>query len=845
MFRNYLVTALRNLARNWLYGAISILGLAVAFAAALLIAQYVRNEFSYDHWVPGYQQVYKITGALSQPGQPSLSSEDTQAVLAAQLRAVFPGAQEITRLMEDFPPVRHTPRDTAADERTIAWADPNLFKVFPLPVLAGNLDTALDQPDTAVITHAMARKYFGRDLPVGDTLQLQAGVPPRPGSPPQPPGTPAPWHTVRITPVLKDLPSNTDLNTEIYVSGRSAYSGLAIQDARPVAQGLGNVSTFTFARLKPGVTQAALQDALNRAGQPENQLFSRLTPGSSWTFHAVPLAEAHFTPSSLTAVNVKPTGSRAIAYGISGVGALIVLVAAINFVTLMTARAARRGVEVGIRKATGAQRGDLMVQFVGEALIQVAVAALLAILLAELLLPAFDAFIQRSLSLNFLADPALLGGVAAVALVVGLVAAIYPAVVLSSFRPALVLKGGVVQASGSPLARSSLVVIQFAILVGLIVTTATVYRQTQFALARGLGNVDSKLIVGIITPCNNAFPDEVRKLPGVAAAACSSINALNTPNAKNIVPVQVSASRKVNFDVAPVDFGFLETYTVKPIAGRLFSRQYGQDNVMANPQNTGAPTVIINETAARNLGFSDPKMAVGHQMRWPVPPPAPPGAPPPNLNPPPASASEIIGVVPDVPKTVRAAADPTFYFVWPMVDNALTIRMTGQDLPGTVKAIAATWKRVMGERRLQEQSLSAFRLTLYLDLIIQGLTVGVCSALAVLIACLGLFALSAYTTERRTKEIGVRKAMGADTRQVVLLLLWQFTIPVLVAIAIAVPLGFFAMNWWLHGFIYHVTLSAGTFVLAAVAGVVIAWATVSYQSFMVARAKPAGALRYE
>jgi len=192
MLRNYLVTALRNLGRNWLYGAISILGLAVAFTAALLIAQYVRNEFSYDRWVPGYQHVYKLTGALTQPGQPTTTTEATQAVLAAQLRAVFPGAQEITRLMEAFPPVRHTPRDTAMDERAIAWADPNFFKVFPLPVLAGNLDTALDQPDTAVITHAMARKYFGRDLPVGDTLQLQAGVPPPPGSPPQPPGTPAP-----------------------------------------------------------------------------------------------------------------------------------------------------------------------------------------------------------------------------------------------------------------------------------------------------------------------------------------------------------------------------------------------------------------------------------------------------------------------------------------------------------------------------------------------------------------------------------------------------------------------------------------------------------------------------
>jgi putative ABC transport system permease protein len=841
MFRNYLVTALRNLGRNWLYGAISILGLAVAFTAALLIAQFVRNEFSYDHWVPGYQQVYKLTDTLAAPGQPSTTSDISQAALAAQLRAVFPGAQEVTRLMENFPPLRHTAADVPADERTIAWADPNFFKVYPLPVLAGNLDTALQQPDTAVITKAMARKYFGRDLPIGETFQIQAGVPPPPGSPPQPPGTPQPWHAVRITAVLKDLPSNTNLSTEIFLSGRSAYSGLAIQDSRPPA--LGNVSTYTFVRLKPGVTAAQLQNALNIAGQPENQLFSRFTPGSSFTFRAVPLSEAHLTPAGLTAVTAKPTGSRAVSYGIAGVGALIVLVAAINFVTLMTARAARRGIEVGIRKATGAQRADLMVQFIGEALLQVAFATLIAVILAELLLGPFNAFIQRGLNLNFLADPALLLGVVGVALVIGLVSAIYPAVVLSSFRPALVLKGGVVQASGSPVARSSLVVIQFAILVGLIVTTTTVYRQTQYALGRGLGTVDSKLIVGVVTPCNTAFPDEVRKLPGVSSAACSSFNALNTPNAKNIVPVQVGGGRQVNFDVAPVDFGFFETYGIRPVAGRLFSRRYGQDNVMDDPKNTVAPTVIINETAARNLGFSNPKTAVGRQMKWPAPLAPSPGASPNTL--PAPVPSQIVAVVPDVPKNVRAATDPTFYFVWPRQLNVLSIRMTGQDLPGTVKGIAATWKRVNGDQRMQETFLSQFRISLYLDLIIQGVTIGICAALAVLIACLGLFALSAYTTERRTKEIGVRKAMGADTAQVVLLLLWQFTIPVLVAIAIAIPLGLWAMNWWLHGFVYHVSLSFLTFLLAAVAGVVIAWVTVSWQSFTVARAKPAGALRYE
>jgi putative ABC transport system permease protein len=224
----------------------------------------------------------------------------------------------------------------------------------------------------------------------------------------------------------------------------------------------------------------------------------------------------------------------------------------------------------------------------------------------------------------------------------------------------------------------------------------------------------------------------------------------------------------------------------------------------------------------------------------------PPTTPGPKAEPVPLTgASQIIGVVPDMPATVRAATDPTFYWVVPKNLNVLSIKLTGRDMPATIKAIAATWKKTGNTQPMQETFLSQFRLSLYLDLIIQGVTIGICAALAVLIACLGLFALSAYTTERRTKEIGVRKVMGADTGNVVLLLLWQFTIPVLWAIAIALPLGWWAMDRWLHGFIYHVDLSILTFVLAPVAALMIAWLTVSYQSYVVARAKPAEALRYE
>ena len=832
MFRNYLATALNNLGRNGLYAAISILGLAVAFTAAILIAQFVRGEFSYDRWLPGYQQVYKLTDKFAQPGQASGPDNDaTQAAIAGQLRNAMPHV--ITaRLMESLPPVRHRPADAVVTERNFAWVDPTIFRVFPLPALSGDLSTALDQPDTVVITRTMARKYFGRDLPIGDTLQVQT-TDAAPGKDPSAPGVPT-WHSLRVTAVLKDLPSNTNLTTEVYASGKGSYTSLSQFETH---SSLGNIGTYTFVRLAPGQTADELQHALDIAGKPENALFASFVPGGRFSFHAVPLADAHLTPVGLTSPVAKPVGSAGVAYEIGGVGALIVLVAAINFVTLMTARASRRGVEVGVRKASGARQVDLMVQFMGEALIQVAISVILALALSELLMKPFSAFVQRDLALNFLTDPLLLLGILGAALLIGLLASVYPALVLSSFRPAAVLNGGVIQTSGSVLLRETLVVIQFAILTGLIVTTATIYRQTTFALAQGVGGADSKLIVGIFTPCDNAFPQEVRSLPGVKSVACSSMNALNTPNAKNIVAVQLGGGRKESFSVAPVDFGFFETYGVRPLAGRLFQSDHGEDHVLDDPNAMVQPTVVINETAARTLGFANPKDAVGRQMIWQrfVKPGTQVNAP-----------SRIIGVVPDMPETVREATDPIFFFVSPKKQlGILSVRMTGQDIPGTLKAITRVWKATNGSQPIQQIFMSQYRLNLYLDIIIQGVTIAICSLLAVLIACLGLFALSAYTTERRTKEIGIRKVMGASTSDVVKLLVWQFTIPVLWAIAIAVPLGFWAMNEWLHHFVYHVELSVWSFVLAAVAALVIAWATVSYQSYIVARAKPATALRYE
>jgi putative ABC transport system permease protein len=825
MLRNYLAAALGNLARNRLYAVISIAGLAVAFTVGLLVAVYVRNEFSYDHFIPGYRQVYRIAETWTQPGNAPIESDYTQSPIAAGLRTANSGLI-VARLVRTGVELRRLPGDARIQEFTFAWVDPDFFKVMPLPVLYGSPEAALRQPNTVVLTQRMARKYFGRDNPIGETLEVID---------PNAPGGARP--ILRVAAVLKDLPPNTHLDTEVYGAGQTAGSALAGFDARPSQ--IGELTNFTYVRLQSPADLPALQASLGVALRSVAADIDHFSSGTRLVLHPVAVADIHLRPAGSNGAGAsKPRGDRTIILAIASVGVLIVLIASLNFVTLMTARSARRAVEVGVRKVMGAGRSDLLLQFMAEALLQVALATLLALALAELLIKPFGAFVQRGLDVSSLHQPMLLAGLAVATLIVGLLAGLYPALVLSAFRPASVLKGGAIQAGGSARARQALVVVQFAIVVGLMVATVTIYRQTVFALHQGQGAHSDHTFL-VITDCKGAFPDAVRRLPGVQAAACSSFYAINSPASQPIYPVQTPAGR-TNFNVMPIEFGYLEFYGVKPIAGRLFSRDHAGDQVAEDdstkpPTVLAQPPVIVNETAARRLGFADPAQAVGHTLSWPKP-----WTSDPTLHP-----SPIVGVVPDRPISVRTKIEPTFFFINPPTTSVISIRLSGRSMAGVVRSIERAWRLTGHTEPFQEVFLSQYRQGMYLDILVETQMVAVCSALAIFIAGLGLFALSTFIAERRTKEIGIRKVMGASTTDIVLLLLWQFSLPILLATAIAWPLAFLAMRRWLDGFAYHVGLPAWVFLAAGAAALLIACLTVSAQAFAVARARPAGALRYE
>lgn len=823
MFRNYLSAALRNLTRNGPYAGVTIAGLAIAFAAAILIGLYVRDELSFDAWIPGHQQVFmvrqRITGALSKP----VVEDSTPAALAELLKLDFPQIEYAARFRggsSGYPPaVRHG--DVSIAERAFAWVDPDFFKIVRVTPVAGDPAAALQAPDHLVLTRSAARKYFGKDAPIGQTLQVD-------GAP------------MSVAAVIEDWPAESNFSGQVFGSGLAPQSLFrTIEKAGFLAN-----AVETVVKLKPGADATSMNAALPGfvARRIAGAVYAQApNEGLHNYFWLEPITRLHLDPvPGAFAPETDPTVLAAIGV----IGVLIVVVAAINFVTLMTARASRRAVEVGVRKALGAGRRDLVAQFMGEALVYVAVGLAAAAAIVELALPALNGVLQRKMAFDYLGDPALLAAMLSAAATVGLLAGIYPALVLSAFRPALVLKGGPIEATGGGRLRQALVVTQFCVLIALLLAAITIARQTSFALSKATHVDQSGVVLLLASPCTDTLRDAVRAIPGVEGAACSSPTALALVD--SIDDVQLGA-RRANLVVAPVDFGFFGIYGVRPLAGRVFDIARPSDDG-ANHVND-APPIVINEAAVHALGIPTAEAAIGRQVQWQYLPNASIASSS-TSDQSPYLPSEVIGVVPDFTfGSVRNMVQPQFFYVPKKVDwftsVALNVKLDPARTAETLPRLAQTWKAVSNGQPLQEVFASQFMLRLYIDTIVQGAFIAVCALIAVSVACMGLFALSAYTAERRTKEIGVRKAMGASSGDILRLLLWQFTWPVLIANLIAWPLAFLVMNWWLAGFAYRVDQPLWPFLAAGGAAVVIALGTVLYQALRVSRAKPVAALRYE
>ena len=804
MFRNYLRVAFRNLWRHRVFSGINLLGLAIGMASFLLISRYVAFERSYDAFNARVDRIYRID-CDTRTETEVLPTGTTAGASGAAIKANFPDVEEQARICYmNFLVANGTRR---FQETGILGADSSLFSVFTFPLLTGDSATALREPFSVVLSEAAAQKYFGVADPMGQGLTLDGK------------------HRLRVTGVMKNIPENASFRGDILISmstfGDRLWPGWD--------KNWGNFNWFTFLLLRPGADAARLEARLVPFVNEKTADITKST-GMTYKLHLQRLSDIHLGPTLNNYGQGDPTGSEANVTIFSVVAAFILVIACINFVNLTTARASERAREVGIRKTLGAVRAQLTMQFLGESLLLCLLAFVLAIALCNVLHPVFVGLLDKNIPLqrgkdNYVLE--LLG----VSVGIGVLAGAYPALVLSAFDPISVLKGRFVSSRkgmGKGLGmRQVLVVLQFTVSTVLIIGTIVVYNQLRYMQSQDLGfRKDQTAVIKFYgDSAVQANQERIRKelavLPGVKGITFSSNEPGTAPNNWYLQVANPSGKMQgINLNFYVVDFDYFPRYNIRLAAGRLFSHEYPTDSTKA---------IIINEAAARSLGYADPVRALGRKYNiWGV-------------------DGTIVGIAKDFHyRSLQEAIQPIGFRVMnPGFYNIISVNMAGDNIPGTIASLEQRWRQLAPGRpfeysfvdkdfeRLYSSEDRFQRVFLYFGL------------LAIFISCLGLLGLAAYSTLQRTREIGIRKVLGAGVGTIVGLLSKEFLKLVGIALLIASPIAWFAMHSWLQGYAYRTSIAWWVFPLAAGAAILITLMTVGFHSMKAALSDPVDSLRSE
>lgn len=827
MFRNYLTVALRNLIRQKLYSVINITGLAVGLVCALFIILFVRDELSYDTWVPGSANLYRVELTIYPPGRPPLPSARTPIPLPAAMRDELPEVTGMTVIEQE--PMTLTVGNRQFRE-TVNVVDPGFFRVIKLPLLAGDPAMVFRNPESVLLSAAAARKYFGSQNPIGRTITDAMGHCADNDTPCRDTTVP-----LTVTGVMRDLPDNSQLTGDVFIPNTSITN----YNWEAKEQWL-NQEGWSYVTLAPGTDPGAviakLPPLLDRdLGGSLRQLGMPHLRGSQvYKVHLTPFGQVHLTSDRWEA-NMTPPGSWTTLYGIMAIGVMILLVACFNFMNLATARAMLRAREIAMRKTLGARRGQLVIQFLGESILMALLALVLALSVAENLLPAFANFLQRPIDVYHLADWAVLLSIFIVAIAAGLISGSYPALVLSGFRPATVLRTNSSGQAGSGRLRAALVVLQFAVSIGLGIAAIVVFSQIRFARNIDLGfHRDNILIVGhagrVSIQGRESFVQALRSNPDILDIALSNTAPFDSDQPLESIRV-AGQPDLILLNMMVISPNFPTFYGMRLVAGRELSALRSQDEIATRGSERDSANaghnMLINEAAAARLGFT-PQQAIGHTVLYHN------------------DSVHIVGVLADTKfDGAREPVRPTFYVYDPKDPAQLSLRLRPEAIPRTLAFIDKSWHAFAPIAVVNRHFLDDSFDKLYSQDQRQGQMFGIFVGVAIFIACLGLFGLAAFTAGRRTKEIGIRKVFGARIRDVVVLLLAQFSIPVVLSNLIAWPLAAYYLHGWLQGFAYRITLSPLYFLGTAAVALIIAWITVWAHALRIARSSPGDALRYE
>ena len=827
MFRNYLTVALRNIVRHKLYSFINIAGLAVGLTSLIFVILFVRDELSYDKWIPDTQDLYRLEMTAVMHDRPPLVMAVIPFAMPEAMLNEVPGVTAMTRVFTN--PMTLTAGDRQFREMVVS-VDPGFFKLIRLPLVAGDRDTVFRQPQSLVLSQSAAHKYFGDANPIGRTITTG-----RTDCADADTACRSQTVSLKVTGVMRDLPHNSQLNDDVFLPNTSIADGTSQEEKHAWF----DQSGWGYVRLAPGTDPnaviAGMAPLLDRNVTPEMKRFGISGTGSqNYLIHLTPFTQVHLT-SSRWQYNMTPPGSWSTVYGVIAIGVLILLVACFNFMNLATARAMLRAREIALRKTMGAGRRQLIVQFLGEAVLMALLALLLALAATEVLLPVFDNFLGRPIGLDYAADWPLLLSLVGVTIAAGLISGSYPALVLSGFRPAATLRANSAGQAGSGRLRNILVVLQFAVSIGLGISAAVVFGQISYARNMELGfrhdNILTLRSASLLsTEQRQAMLQALRANPGVVEAGMASNMPLDEGQAHVLVQIPGQPD-KVDLNWIATDPGYSKVFGIKLAAGRLLSETRGDDRIHSmlpglDPLNEGR-NLIVNALAARRMGWT-PEEAIGKTVLFNQ------------------AHVRIVGVLAD--SKINGAREPVVPTAYPYIAQypmGIAVRLRPDTISQAVDFVDRTWRAFSPNIAIQRGFMDDRFGKFYQVDERQGEMFGTFVMVAIFIACLGLFGLAAFTANRRTKEIGIRKVFGARTRDVVLLLLWQFSIPILVANAIAWPVAWYYLHGWLQGFAYRITLSPLYFLGSGATALVIAWATVFIHARRVAGANPIHALRYE
>ncbi|MGV3588997.1 MAG: ABC transporter permease [Adhaeribacter sp.] len=801
MLKNYFKIAWRNLRRNKIYSAINILGLATGISACILIFLYVQHELTYERYFTNADRIVRVVSSIRMQGQHDKFAY-TPFKLAQTIGDNYPEAEVVTKIL---PVSKQTLwiNEKAFNQENLAFADSNFFKVFDYTFLHGNPETALKAPKTIVLTEALAIKFFGSaEAAMGQILQFSKNA-----------------H--QVTGVVAN-PQHSHLQAEGFLSAITLGKGSSeINGVTSISNWLA-LNWYTYVLLQDKNQINVLQQQLFRLSKniinpwiKENELTA------SETFYLQPIRDIHLNPEWKD--QVAAYGQKAYVYIFSFVAVFLLLIACINYMNLATARSAKRAREVGLRKVVGAYRSQIIRQFIGESILITLFAVLLALALVEILLPHFNALTNKNFSYTYFTEGSFGLVLLAIVLFVGLVAGSYPAFFLSSFKPVEVLKSDKSPQGSNALFRKFLVVTQFTISLILIIGTLVVYSQMQYIKNSNLGFRKEQVLVIDIPVGDTTL---IRQLPQVKqemlsnpavqkVAVISTIPGGPISDLITLIEKDGKQEERTSF-VLPGDYDFLDLLNIKILEGRNFSRE------MATDLKGG---VLVNQAMVRKMGWTDP---IGKKILfadW---------------------DAKVIGVVNDFHFTsLHTTIEPLIIALAPTSPGYLLVQVNTTNLPATLNFVQEKWKYFDPKHPMEYFFLDEYFNQQYHTEEKMLLIFGYFAALTIIIACLGLFGLTSFTAEQRTREIGIRKVLGSSVTDIIMLLSKDFAWLVIIAIGLATPIAWYGMHRWLQDFAYRTPLSFWTFLLAGFFAMLVAMLTVSIQAAKAATANPIKALRSE